>query len=122
MSVDLSDLIGTPFAVLNCWQLAVEVYSRHGLVLDSFGIDADAVCQISAIYAAEMASDKWQQVVSPELLCIIPMRVHPRYISHCGIYLEAGQFIHSLADVGVLISSLNDPRWKHKVEGFYRAC
>ncbi len=118
----MEDLIGTKFEDMNCWDLAIEIYKRNGIKLKGFDICVDAVKRISSVYDEEMSSSHWEEIKQPEMLCIIPMRVHPKYISHCGVYIGAGQFIHSLADQGVIISMLNDPLWKSKIEGFYRAC
>lgn len=118
----IADLVGKTFEEYNCWDLAIEIYKRNGKALRGFDICVDAVKKISAVYDKEMTSDHWEEIKQPEEFCIIPMRVHPKYISHCGIYIGAGQFIHSLHDQGVIISNLNDPLWKSKIEGFYRAC
>jgi lipoprotein Spr len=41
-------------------------------------------------------------------------------VSHVGIYLEDGKFVHSAKDVGVVVSSLNEDYYKKRYRGARR--
>lgn len=121
--IEYEDLIGTSFEDLNCWELVQELYARAGVSLEGYNISVDACEEISKVYARELEQgpdSKWMRLVAPEELCLIPMRVNPKFVSHCGVYVGNGRFIHSLANTGVLTSRVSDPAWRSKITGFYR--
>lgn len=123
MRINYNDLIGVPFEEMNCWQLVQEIYSRHGISLQDYNIGVDECQRISKIYAKELDQDTpgfWKRLYTPEPLALVAIRNHPKYISHCGVSLGSGQFIHSLYGIGVIISKIRDPNWQFKIAGFYQ--
>jgi len=123
--IDISDLIGTPFNDMHCWELTEEVFSRCGITMPTYDIGADETKKISLQYAngmseADAGVGPWEKLDKPEVPCLVAIKTHPKYVSHCGVYIGNHQFIHSLSDTGVIISKLKDPRWSKKIVGFYR--
>lgn len=117
--MDYSDLIGMPFSELHCWDLVREVYRRNGISLQGYSIGVDECKQISLIIAKEIKK-VWLRLDAPEDLCVVAMRQNPKYVSHCGVCVGSGMFLQSLSNTGVIITRLNDPIFKNKIEGFYR--
>lgn len=120
--MNYNDLIGTPFEDLHCWDLVREVFRRNGVSLQGYDIGVDECKRISKIYAKELNGEHsvWLRLGTPENLCLVAMRQHPKYISHCGICIGGGVFLQSLSNTGVIVTRFNDPMFKNKIEGVYR--
>lgn len=54
-----------------------------------------------------------------DLVFFTPSKKNKR-ISHVGIYLSDGNFVHAARGKGVIISSLDDPYWKPRIAGAKR--
>lgn len=54
----------------------------------------------------------------PKVPCIITFKLHPKFVTHVGVYIENNKFIHYTRKKGVAIETLNG-HWKDKIEGFY---
>lgn len=48
---------------------------------------------------------------------LVFFRIHRKRISHVGIYLANGFFVHASSSQGVMISSLSDPYWQKYFAG-----
>lgn len=48
---------------------------------------------------------------------LVFFRIHRTRISHVGIYLANGYFVHASRSRGVMISSLSDRYWRHRYAG-----
>ena len=120
-----TDLLGKPFeyggrgpATFDCYGLAVELYRRSGIALPDYA-STDLASRQSAgfIHGAE---HYFEIVAQPQPLDIILFQVVPRFITHCGIYLEHGRFIHIMQRTSVAVEELSGPVWDHRSRGIYR--
>jgi len=48
---------------------------------------------------------------------LVFFRVHGKRISHVGVYLMNGRFVHASISSGIMISSLDDPYWSKRYAG-----
>lgn len=103
MALELSDLIGTSYEILNCFELIVEIYRRYGIEL--------SLKMESLPYFFYKTDD-----LKP--LDLLAFQVMPKFTNHVGIYLGYGRFMHSVANVGVICEYLYN--WKLKHVGSYR--
>ena len=123
MRVNVEGLVGTSFEDMHCWHVVREIYKRHDIDLEDYHIGVDECEAISKVYAEKLKQEpgnKWERLTAPEPLALVAIRNHPKFVSHCGVCIGNGQFIHSLADTGVIINRLSDPMWRKKIVGFYR--
>ena len=51
---------------------------------------------------------------------VITFQVVPRYITHCGVYVGHGRFVHIAEKTSVACEELASPIWINKIRGFYR--
>lgn len=120
----LNDLLGIGYKEhgkggdgYDCFTLAQEVYRRHGMVLPDFDYTFSNEGKEDAV-----DSNRYQfvKIPSPEPLCIITFRYHPKYVSHVGVAIDHCRMIHAVRSSGVKIERYDSIWYKPKIEGFYR--
>lgn len=125
MSMDVSDLLGKPFAwhargpdAYDCWGLVVEAARRAGLYLpDELSIREP---QGRARRIADVFDD-FTRIDAPEPYCLVTFIVRPPYVSHIGFVLGDGkQFIHVTQSQRVTIDKFDSPFWRKRIDGYYR--
>ena len=132
--VDLSDLVGRPFSDgpdgpdgYNCWTLAMEVFHRYGIEIESHNISADASIAVAremgrSVAAARAGVSRWTpcEYTVPALVVIRAHAVDPRIVNHVGVTVPGPgrRFIQATRAAGVHIAHLDDP-WV-RIDGFYR--
>ena len=123
--MDLSAYVGLPYQDRGCWELLRRVY-REQLGIDvpdyaeAYGrLEARQRAQLAALIAAErrpwLAVQEGQERAGDAVL----MRItgHP---SHIGVVAEPGRFLHVFQGATACIESYRSPRWRPRLEGFYR--
>lgn len=122
----IDDLIGAPFRdggrgpdAYDCWGLAKEIFTRAGYRnLPDYGISCDAAADISA--HIDMERPRWQRIGVPTEPCLIAIRFNEVvFVNHCAVYIGRGQFIHTRKATGACLERLDNPAWRHRIEGFY---
>lgn len=122
----LNDLIGKHFEyggrgpdTFDCYGLCIEVYKRLGLNLPehptSFGnLEADNETYNSG-------KIDFIRLEKPEPFCLVSLMIHKPYVSHIGVVLpDCVHFINAFQKRNVCIENLNSPRWKDRIDGFWR--
>ena len=95
---------------------------------DISGIDCSAFSQklYGKIYSTNIHRTARQQHRSSEKIKdyseategdLVFFRIHHIRISHVGVYLANGYFVHASRSRGVMISSLDDPYWRSRYAG-----
>ncbi len=95
---------------------------------DLSGIDCSAFSQklYDKVYSTGIVRTARQQRKAAERIKeyddaaegdLVFFRIHRIRISHVGIYLANGYFVHASRSHGVVISSLNTPYWRHRYAG-----
>lgn len=106
----LVSLVGTPYERMNCWRLVQFAYATAGLSLPD---DYYAALRLFRTLSADE---------DPEPGDVVVMRNHPIVTNHVGVYLGERQFIHSIEETNVCVTSLDRAPWTHagRVVGFLR--
>ncbi|WP_298434601.1 NlpC/P60 family protein [Geobacter sp.] len=122
--VDCTDLLGRPFAyggrgpdAYDCYGLAMEVCRRAGIDLPEWR----SVCEPVLIQDGfEAGKEFFEELAGPQPFCIVLLMVRPPYVSHCGVMLDGGRFIHIMERTRVTIERIDGLAWRRRVRGFYR--
>lgn len=124
---NFTDLVGRPFDLqgkngFNCYSLCREVCGRKGINLPDKQ-PAFTIAPILSERAHEINSGKADYVplLEPEPFCVVTFRIHPKFVTHTGVVLEdCLHFIHIMKKSHVVIERLDLPRWRKRLDGFYR--
>jgi len=128
-SIKTKDLIGLRFINggrdvrkgLDCWGLVMEVYSRMGIIIPDFTVDAFAFQAINALAGKEIVNRQWEEVLYPKGKknpLIVLMRMHPKYITHAGVLISENKIIHTTKTTGVITSRAD--ALNSRIAGYYR--
>lgn len=101
----------------DCFGLFAELCRRRGVVIPphpSPSDDQQREMEIKSVAAAE-----WIPLDAPEIGCAVVLRIGP-WMSHLGMVLEGGKFIHASRHSGITVSRLDDVQWVQRIAGFYR--
>lgn len=124
-----ADLIGSPFVnkgrdVLNgldCWGLVMEIFMRYGIEIPDFTIDSFAFAEIDDLVGEAIATRKWEvikHITDNDVPLVVLMRIHPRYITHAGVYVGNGKIMHTMEKTGVVMSKASTLR--NQIIGYYK--
>ncbi|MDQ5985865.1 MAG: hypothetical protein CSYNP_01582 [Syntrophus sp. SKADARSKE-3] len=120
---NVSDLIGTPFSKMKCWDLVVEVERRFGNSVPSFDVKGSLDASlIAGIVGQQESCGRWERIERPEPGCIVAMSLEPEYpdaIQHFGVYLRRN-FIHSSRKQNVVITPIDHPFYAKKIRGYFK--
>lgn len=101
----------------DCFGLFAELCRRSGTPIPDHPTPADRKqCQIEINNFFDAC---WQRLDTPEVGCAVALRFGP-WVSHLGMVLEGGKFIHANQIAGVTVESLDDAQWCRRIAGFYR--
>lgn len=120
-----TDLLGKQFEYggrgperFDCFGLATELYRRAGVDLPGWASSDDP--QVQAAGWSTGMNLFFDQVQQPQPLDLVLFQIMPRYITHCGICVGHGRFIHIMSRISVAVEELASPVWQGKQRGFYR--
>lgn len=100
----------------DCFGLFAELCRRRGLAIPDHPSPADLSRREAEIMSA--ASADWIRLDAPEAGCAVVLRIGP-WMSHIGMVLAGGKFIHASKCSGVTVAKLDDVRWAKRIAGFY---
>jgi cell wall-associated NlpC family hydrolase len=121
----IDDLIGKPYQkeargpdAFDCFGLFAELCRRRG---DSIPpeVSPERVEDRAAAIAAAIERGEWRQLDAPEPGCAVVMRIIPPFVSHLGMVLDGGRFIHTREGMNVAIERLSSVVWRSRIAGFY---
>ena len=127
--VKVKDLVGGKFvsggrsvqAGMDCWGLVMEVYRRYGAVVPDFSVGAFDYAIINALMDEAVGSSVWEKVDRPydkDAPLVVLMRMHPKLITHAGLYVGGNRIIHTMKMTGVILSRIDG--LKSRITGYYR--
>lgn len=100
----------------DCFGLFAELCRRRGLTIPDHPSPRDLAQRQSDIRAE--AAEAWTELDAPEVGCAVAIRIGP-YVSHIGMVLDGGRFIHANHRTGVTVARLDDLQWRERIAGFY---
>lgn len=69
----------------------------------------------------EFGKKDFIRLQEPEPFCLVTLMIYKPFVSHIGVVLEdCKRFINSFQKRNVCIEELNSPRWKDRIDGFWR--
>jgi len=106
---------------LDCYGLVKTIYFRLGRELPEIEEtpEAEAVDAIDRLWQ-EGHVNIGERRDAPEPYCVVIFAIRPPWVSHMGVVLPEGRFIHILRGRTVQVDRLNHPYWKGKIAGYYR--
>ena len=114
----LVNLVGTPYSVANCWELAVLFYDRvFGISLYhiySGPIPEDRKDKKNLIYTN---MGEFEEVTIPEFGDIVLIKLFG-VESHIGVFVGSGMFMHTTRNTGCVMDRVD--KWKKMIVGYYR--
>jgi len=96
---------GTTSKCMDCSGLVFRVFATHGIVLPHNSEE-------QARYGMVVADPG--DLMPGDLLFFIRTYSTSRVITHSGIYMGNGNFIHTSSSRGVTVTSLDDPWWNER--------
>ena len=125
----IADLIGIPYlnqgrdksVGLDCWGLLRVFYREHlGVYLPSFqDVYQDALDNVAVAAAMDAHQGTWVSVKRPVYGDAVRLRLRGD-ACHVGVYLGHGQMLHTQVGHDSALDRLDDPRWRHRIAGYYR--
>ena len=103
----------------DCWSLVILINKdRYIDILDLENYEQDWA-RNGKNHFIENYYKNWEIVAQPKFLDVLLFKNHLGVVSHAGIYLSNGKFIHTHEKAGTVISRLA-ARWEQRLEGIYR--
>ena len=127
--INVDDLIGKPYREdseprgrdkYDCWDLVVEVLKREGIILPEDLFTNHILTNIHAITEQKNLQERFEKCGENVIPSIAVFRPRLDMITHAGVHLGEGRFIHSTSKKGVCIENINHPLWRNRFDGFYR--
>lgn len=125
--IDPTPWVGVPFVAggrdrngCDCWGLLRLAWLEgRGIALPSYTLEYDPLegAEIERLLRGE--SGAWRRVETPEPWDLVLLR-KAGFACHVGLVLGSDRFLH--VDSGQLsrVERWSSPRWKRRLEGFYR--
>lgn len=124
MNINWMNYLGKPYRfggrgpeAYDCWGLARAIYRDLGIELPEFeSMDEPAERQAQA----DLAAPSFAALDKPSPLCLVAIRIHPRFVTHVGVVTEdRARFCHITKGANVTIERLDAPLWAKRIAGYY---
>ena len=126
--MDYNYYIGLPYkdngrdeSGIDCWGLVRLFYKRElDIDLPSYTEEYSGRNDPTlADTVFEHRADNWIRISTPEPGCVILFNIMGEP-THVGVYIGDNKFIHSRGGLDSVVESLNNFKWRTRVEGYYR--
>jgi len=110
---------GREYPNFNCYGFVKYMYKKeHGIdIVDFIGTDEDAN-KNEEFYFKELNNPKWKEVKKQKGV-IVALLTHG-VVQHCGYMISDTEFVHIVKKAGVCRVKVTSPKWKHRIEGYYK--
>lgn len=103
----------------DCWGIIILINRQRDIsVLDLEDYKQDWALK-GENHFIENYYKSWKQVNVFKFLDVLLFKNHLGVVSHAGVYLSDGKFIHTHNKAGTIVSRLTS-RWKQRLEAAYR--
>ena len=122
--MNINKWIGIPYIVFesDCWSI-VRNFAKDelGIEYPQFFYDTSNNDQVAqgVMLSVDALGQRWKQVDEYQLGDVILFRICG-FVRHCGLYLQDGDFLHSLEGRHSCIENLTDSNWSRRVYKVYR--
>jgi len=100
--------VGTPFELLDCYGLVMEIYAHFGIHIPPYPHHAENEL-------------RYKEVQHPQVGDIVLMKTKGAVnVNHVGLYLGNGWMIQSLEKHGVVLSRINQHPFRNWIVGYVR--
>ena len=121
--MDLNKYIGLPYEDYDCWQLIKLIYENELKTAlpdyrKMYNSSSD-IKQTGPVVSHGIADGHWEKVEAPEPndVLIFDILGVP---SHCGLYIDNGDFIHAFNKCNAVVENITDLSWNRRLNGVYR--
>lgn len=119
--------IGLPYASngrdesgIDCWGLVRLFYKQeYNIDLPSYTEDYSGAYDTRILDMMDQYKNNWSQVETPEPGSVIVFNILGEPF-HVGIYIGEGKFIHARDGKDSVVESVESPKWKKRIEGYYK--
>lgn len=101
----------------DCFGLFAELCRRRGQPIPEMPSPEDLPDRQLAIM--KETQKHWIKLENPEPGCAVLFRIGA-WISHLGMVLDGGRFIHANKINGITVTRLDNVLWAQRIAGFYR--
>ena len=125
MSLAYEDLLGVGFKYggrskeegFDCWGLCMELSKRAGIYLPEFPhpTEYESIDKVMS-----KGTEQFTLLDKPEPFSIATFMIIPPYVSHAGIVMEDGSFVHIMEQSSVTKERLDAHIWTRRIKGFYK--
>jgi len=127
--VKVNELVGKRFVNggrdvkngLDCWGLVMEVFKHFGVTVPDFSVNAFAFQAIDALAKKATGLSSWKEVYRPidtDAPLVVLMRMHPKLITHAGVFIGNNRIIHTTKATGVITTRAD--ALKSRIVGYYK--
>jgi cell wall-associated NlpC family hydrolase len=98
------------------------IFADHGIELPEYPhVSAENTPVVAAEFADAIGGGNWESVGDPAPLDVVALRAgHGDLVTHCGVCLGGGRFIHTTERTGATVSRFSHPFWGQQIAGYYR--
>lgn len=126
---DYAALVGIPFISggeqtpetgFDCWGLVRHVFREQCVSLPDYRLCPDDDEGFFAQFRAERGKwrrHEWPDAPAPSVAALRFPSVE--FVSHVGVYVGGGRFLHTREKTGAVVERVESPAWFRRIEGFY---
>jgi len=110
---------GREYPYFDCYGLCKYLYKKeHGIDIVDFEYGDVNAPENEKLYLQELDNPKWQET-PPKKGAIVALRTGG-FVKHCGYMVSDTEFVHIMEKTGVCRVKITNPKWAHRIEGYYK--
>jgi len=101
----------------DCYGLVKAIYMDNGIDLPEYVSVEDRGLIQRMIFDGKRL---FEEIDRPEPLSVVALAIHPKFVSHIGVIVPDGRFVHITKNSGVTVERLDSITWARRLRGFYK--
>jgi cell wall-associated NlpC family hydrolase len=112
---------GVPPQAADCWTLIKHfMHKEFGVEMPRYFYNVETfVSDAENLLATAPLGEGWEKLDQPEVGAVLLFRISGR-VTHCGLYLGDGDFLHTLEGRQSCVERLTDNNWNKRLAGIYK--